>query len=177
MLFDPFEERFDPPATLVQSADGECGKEGLIGQKHQCLALVGILEANAPYVLGIAPMTVISVQSDTLIADDTGRTICRRGIDASRIDVRFGSGDEEASGLVQCIQAIVVHIGSIHHVNGAWLGNKQVQDIDVVQLAVGNMDKAGDIAPEVQQCMHLLTAAFVERRAPMGTSTDRDRLL
>ena len=45
--------------------------------------------------------------------------------------------------------------GSIVEIGGAGLGTELVEDVDVVRFAVGNADKRGDVAMQVEQGVHL----------------------
>jgi hypothetical protein len=47
---------------------------------------------------------------------------------------------------VQAIQSREVDVAAIHDVEGTGLRNQPVEDIDVVQLAVADVDKRRDIA-------------------------------
>jgi len=53
VLFDPLEEQFDLPAALVEGGDRQGRQSGVVGEEEQCLARVGILEANAAQLLGV----------------------------------------------------------------------------------------------------------------------------
>ncbi len=44
-----------------------------------------------------------------------------------------------------------IHVATIHDVEGTRLRQQDIEDIDVVQLAVGNMDKGRNVATQVQQ--------------------------
>ena len=52
-------------------------------------------------------------------------------------------------------EAFEIDVGPIHDVEGAGLGADLVEDVDVVRFAVGNADKRGDVAVQVQQRVHL----------------------
>src|ERR1700687_4062449 len=52
-LWQTIEEQFDLPAALVQGGDGQGRQAGVVGQEHQRLAGLGILEANAPQMLRV----------------------------------------------------------------------------------------------------------------------------
>ena len=41
------------------------------------------------------------------------------------------------------------------HIDGAGLGNEVVEDVDVVNFALGNLDKAGNVAAQIQQGVDL----------------------
>ncbi len=60
------------------------GKRQMVGQEDQRLAGLGILEADAAQMLGIVLSGVEAVERDGLIADDAGRAIRRRRIDAMK---------------------------------------------------------------------------------------------
>ncbi len=47
----------------------------------------GILEADAPQMVGVMLTGIVAVQGDGLVADDTGRAIRRRRVDAMSIHV------------------------------------------------------------------------------------------
>lgn len=68
MLFDPFEEQFDMPATTVQFGDDVSGKSEVIGEKHQSLLPWGIPKADTTQVSRIAFSGVEPLQRDGLIA-------------------------------------------------------------------------------------------------------------
>ncbi len=50
---------------------------------------------------------------------------------------------------MQDVQALEVEIAPVHHVVGSGLEKHQVENIDIMRLAIGNHDKIGDIAPEI----------------------------
>ena len=70
-------------------------------------------------------------------------------------DVLLGSHDEERRAKGEHEEAFEIDVGPIHDVEGAGLGADLVEDVDVVHFAVGNADKRGDVASQVQQRVHL----------------------
>ena len=46
-------------------------------------------------------------------------------------------------------------VTAIHDVEGSGLGQKQVQDVDVMELAVGNVNECRDMTTEIEQRMKL----------------------
>ena len=85
-----------PPATSMAA-----GSEKLLVMKTSVLPDSGSLEADAPQKFGVILTGVEAVQGDGLVANDAGRAIRRRRIDAMSIDVRLGTRDEEGPGLVR----------------------------------------------------------------------------
>ena len=61
------------------------------------------------------------------------------------IHVRFGAGDEEGSGQVQHMESGEIDIAAIHDVYRARLWEQQVERVNVVQLAIRDVDEARDI--------------------------------
>ena len=56
---------------------------------------------------------------------------------------------------MQPIQALEVDVTTIHDVKGARFRDQLIEDVDVVQFAVADVDKRGDIATQIEQRMHL----------------------
>lgn len=100
-------------------------------------------------------MRIEATEHGGLIADQSGTSIHRIGVAALGLQVRFGTGDKEAAGLVQVMQPLKVHVAPIHHVVGACFRRELIEDVDVVHLAVGDVDKARNIAAQIWQRMHL----------------------
>ena len=136
MLLDPLEEEFHLPAAFVERADGGGRKREVVGDEDQRLAELGVLEADAPQKFGVILMGVEAVQGDGLVANDAGRAIRRRRIDAMSIDVRLGTRDEEGPGLVQHIKAGKVDVATIHDVDGSGFRQEHIEGMNVVQLAI-----------------------------------------
>ena len=96
-----------------------------------------------------------AVQANGLIADDAGRAIRRCRIEAVGGQVCLGASDEEGAGLTQGVQPAEIDVGPIHDIDGPGLRDEQIESVDVVQLAVRNVDEAWDVAPQVEQGVHL----------------------
>ena len=85
------------------------------------------------------------------------------------MNIRLGAGDEEGAGLVQHMQACEVDITTIHDVGCTGLGQQQVEGVNVVQLAVRDMDELG-MLPRRSSRVCIFTAALVERKCAHGNS-------
>lgn len=123
--------------------------------KHQRLARLGVLEADAPQVLGIVLAGLDAGERNGLIADDASRAVGRGRVEPPCIHVRLRPCDEEGAGQMQHIESGEIDIAAIHDVDGTWLGKQQVESVHIVQLAVGYGDKAWDIATQIEQGVHL----------------------
>ena len=155
MLFDPSEEQFDLPAAAIQFGDGEWGKGDLVGEKNQGSVLLCIMVFNAPKLFGIVGGTVNTGEHNGLIADQSGRPVDGMGIEATKSGVGFGPQEEEAAGLMQAVETGEVEIAAIHDVEGSGFGQEQVQDVEVMELAVGNVNECRDMTAEIEQRMKL----------------------
>ena len=112
-------------------------------------------EADATQRLGVILLGVNTIQRNRLIADDARVAIHRCRIQAPCIEVLLGARDEEASRLIAAIEPLEVQVAPIHDVEGAGLDKQQVQHIDVVHLAVGDVDEGGDRPPQIEQRVQL----------------------
>ena len=153
MLLDPLEEQFDLPAAFVERGDSQCGQGGIVGQEHQRLAGLRIFETDAPQLLGIILRDVVSIQDDALIADDACASVCRTRIHSVRIHASLGSSHEECSSLMQREQTTEVQVAAIHHVERSGLEGQHIQHVDLVGLAVRDMNEGWNVAAQIEQRM------------------------
>ena len=165
MLFDPFEEQFDLPTTAIKIGDALRGQVEVVGQEDQRLAL-GIFDLDASDRRWEMLLRIKAGQRTQLVADDAGRTICRLGVSSSEAQIPLGARHKEAACLVQAMQSGEVEIAAIHDVERASLGNDLVENIHIVQLAVADVDKAGNIAAQVEQRMQFDRCLGRTKRSP-----------
>ena len=174
MLLDPLEEEFHLPAAFVERADGGGRKREVVGDEDQRLAELGVLEADAPQKFGVILMGVEAVQGDGLVANDAGRAIRRRRIDAMSIDVRLGTRDEEGPGLVQHIKAGKVDVATIHDVDGSGFRQEHIEGMNVVQLAIRDSGGYLDtLVPKLRRAM-VPVATYVIATEPLGEKRMHD---
>ena len=134
VLVDLFEEQRDLPAALIEAARRKHIKSVPVGDEHQGLVGLRISVADAPQAVGVVRLGSHVIQSDGLIGDDAERSVCCIRVEAMEPKVRLGAGDEEDSGLVQCVQALEVNVGAVHSVSGTCFGDRQVEHADIVEL-------------------------------------------
>ena len=144
------------------------GSEKLLVMKTS-LAGLGVLEADAPQKFGVILTGVEAVQGDGLVANDAGRAIRRRRIDAMSIDVRLGTRDEEGPGLVQHIKAGKVDVATIHDVDGSGFRQEHIEGMNVVQLAIRDVDKTRNVAPQVASSPPPWWCGSAPTERPTGT--------
>ena len=167
VLLDPFEEQLHLPSVLVQGGNSQCRQACVVGQKYQRLARFWVFEPNTAQVFGIVLGDVEAVECNALIADHAGISIGRRRIHAPRIHTPLGAGDKEGSGLMHLVQPSKIQIAPIHHIEGTRLDRQDVQYIDLVHLAVADVNESGDRAAQIQQRMHLHRRFGCAKRCPI----------
>lgn len=166
MLFDPFEKQFDLPATPIQIGDRQRGQRKVVGQKDQRLASLRILEPNSPQRLLEILVCVEAREYNRLVADKARTAIDRMRITPPCFEVRFAANDKEASGLVQSIKACKIGEAAIHDIESTDFRYQLVENIDFVQFAVADVNKARDIAAQIEQCMHFHRCFGRAKRCP-----------
>ena len=146
MLLDPFEKQLDLPPASIQLGDGERWQGEVVGQEHQPLAGFGVFESDTPQGRVEVLTRVKAGQHDGLIAHQPRTPVDRMRIPPLGVEVGFGARHKEAARVVQTMEPVEVDIASVHDVEGAGLGDQQVEDIDVVQFAVADVQECGDVA-------------------------------
>ena len=167
VLLDPLEEQLHLPAILVQGGNGQRRQSRVVGQKYQRLARFEIFEPNAAQMFGIVLGDVEAVERNALIADHSSIPIGRRRIHPPRIHAALGAGNKEGAGLMHLVQPSEVQVAPVHHVEGARFDGQDVQHIDLVHLAVADVNESGDGATQVQQRMHLHRRFGGAKRRPI----------
>jgi hypothetical protein len=70
-------------------------------------------------------------------------------------DVGFRAYDEEGRAERETVEALEIEVSAIHDAESPRLRQELVEDVDVVHFAVGDADKRGDVAVQIQQRVHL----------------------
>ena len=155
MLLDPFEEQLDLPAQPVQLAHGLRRKARVVGQERDALSVL-VPDHYAAQRGWVALLGVVDLQRADLIAQDLGvRSVHRLRVATLEAQPALGADQEEAAGLVQRMKAGEVHVAAIEQVERAGLWRQHVQHVDLVHLAVADVNEARDRAAHVQQRVQL----------------------
>jgi len=67
----------------------------------------------------------------------------------------LGPSDEKCPAARPAVQTLEIHVPAVHDVEGPWFGRELVEHVDVVHSSRRNSNKCGDIAPQVQERVHL----------------------
>ena len=155
VLLDPFEEQLDLPALTVQVGNEFWLQGEVVGQKRDAFARF-VLDHD-PAQSGRVILAGIEHREHTdLIADDRGGAAVHGiGVAPPELGVALGTRHEEGLGLMNDMQPTEVQIAPIHQVEGPGFENQVVQHIDLVSLAIGDVNEAGDGAMQVQQRVQL----------------------
>jgi len=73
------------------------------------------------------------------------------GIKPAALEIGLGSDHEESGGLGNGMESGEIREAAIHNVESAGFQRDQIQNVDLVEFSIGDMDKARDIAPQIQQ--------------------------
>ena len=159
MLFDPLEEQLDLPSLLVEGAnrDGRQGK--VVGEKHELLVGLCIDESDASECFGVSSSRQYASQPDMMIADQSSADVDGKGLNQFALHVGFGPGHKESPVGVQVVEPSKVEVGFVHDVKRASLDvallAEQVENFDIVHLAVADVNKTRNRAPQIYQRMKL----------------------
>ena len=166
VLLDPFEKQFDLPALAVQICN-QLGFEGeVVGQKRDALATV-VLDDHASQCGGIVLAGIENCQYASLIAHDVGvGPVHGVGIAPLELGIGLGTGDEEGVGLMNDKQSLEIQVAAIEQVIGARLDIQQVQGVDLVRLAVADVNECGDGAAQVQKGVQFDSRLVGAKRCP-----------
>ena len=166
VLLDPFEKQFDLPALAVQVCN-QLGFEGeVVGQKRDPLARL-VLDHHASQRGGIVMAGIKEGQHTCLIAHDVrAGSVYGVGVTPLELGIGLGTGDEEGVGLMNDKESLEIQVPAIEQVVRARLDVQQVQGVDLVSLAVADVNECGDGAAQVQQGMQFDSRLVRAKRCP-----------
>ncbi len=166
MLFDPFEEQFDLPASAIELGDGQCRDGEVVGQKDQPLAGLGIAITDATQRVGIIVLGLQAGHHDGLVEAQAGGFVHGPGVTAGAAEVLPGTGDEESAALMNPMPAGEVEIAAIQDVKRAGFPDELVEDVDVMHTASGDNDDGGEVALEREQGVEFDGSLVPPKRGP-----------
>ena len=166
VLLDPFEKQFDLPTLAVQVRD-QRGFEGeVVGQKSYSLARL-VLDDHTSQRGGIVLAGIKDSQHTCLIAHDVrAGSVHGVGVTPLELGIGFGTGDEEGVGLMNDKESLEIQVPAIEQVVRARLDVQQVQGVDLVSLAVADVNECGDGAAQVQKGVQFDSRLVRSKRCP-----------
>jgi hypothetical protein len=151
MLLDPSKEQFDLPSTSVDVCDRQRWQVEIVAQEHEPLACLEVAVDHATQGLGVELRCQRTTQDDRLVATQPRCLVHRTRLATIEVEVGFGSGHEERQAGTQVMKSAKIEIASVHHIEGAGFDRQDVEDIDIVGLAIGNQHKTRDISTQVDE--------------------------
>jgi len=143
------------PARLVQQADGKRRQVEVVGEESQTTIVFSVAEVDTAKRIGVVLMRGGRGQHNGLIGAQAGTGVDGARVAAAKQDAAFCARNEEGAAVVEHMQALEVHVGAIHDIEGAGLRHDEIEHLDIVQFSLGNLNKRGDRAAQVKQGVQL----------------------
>jgi hypothetical protein len=102
-------------------------------------------------VLGVVLRNEVPFQFDVLIADKAVAPVHLSRVKAPGVHVAFGTGHKEGAGLMHLKQASKLDVASVLDVECTSFQNQDIQNINLVHLAIADVEEGRNRASEVQQ--------------------------
>lgn len=167
MLFDPFEKKFDLPAFPIEFRDRQGIKCSIVG--YELVDYIGgkIFINNHSKSFRIVLCRSVSGKPDHLITyNPSFHVYGTRAYDIIP-HIVFGKGDEKGPLPVDTVvQTVIIQIAPINHIDSSRLDIEFIQEVDIVDRSLGQTYEDREIAPEIQQGMHLDTAFVLPESSP-----------
>ena len=155
MLLDPLEEQFHLPALPVQLRDQFGCQRKIVGQKRNAFAPL-VFDHDSAQCGRIVLARIKHRERANLVADNESvLAIHWLRIATRELSIALGASDEERLRLMDGEQPTEIQIAPVEQIVRARLDHQLVERIDLVGLAVGDMDERRDTAPQIQQRMQL----------------------
>jgi hypothetical protein len=176
MLFDPLEEQLDLPALAIQLRNQLGFEREVVRQKRDSLACL-VFGHDTAQRSGIVLAGIQNSQHAGLIANDARvGSVHRAGVAALELGVGLGEGDKKSTGLMDHKQPLEIEIPAIEQVISPGLDPQQVQGVDLVHLAVCDVNKRWNRAAQVQQGVEFDGRLVRPKRRPrVDRQTEIDR--
>jgi hypothetical protein len=167
MLLDPFEEQLELPALAIERRDQRRAEREIVAQKHHALAGLGLSHHDATQYGGVVGLRVEPGENTGLIAQDVrGYPIHVLGVAALELHVALRTGNEERLRLRYGKQARKVDVAAVEEIERTGLEIDQIERVDIVQLAVAEVDEARDVAVQIEQRVQLDGRLLGSKRCP-----------
>ena len=155
VLLNPLKKQFHPPSRTIQLCDGQWRQDEVVGEEHQCLFGRAVEVFDAAQLVGIVLRRRDAVRHHDLVADDPRRSVDLPRVEAPELRVPLCPEHEVCRVQVQRVETGEVEIGAVHDVEGSRLRGHDVEDVDVVEPAFGDVNECGDVAAQVEERVQL----------------------
>ena len=155
VLLDPLEKELHLPPRLVPLSNGERRQREVVGEEHEPLAGIGIGVADPSERQRVARGGLRSRQHDGLIAPDPRGLVDGVRVPADKLEVGLGPRDEEGPPCLESKEPAEIEVAAVQHVVCPRERDQHIEGLDVVQLAVGNVDNLRDVPAQIEQRVEL----------------------
>lgn len=76
-------------------------------------------------------------------------------VELAELHALLGADDKEGSRLIESVESFEIKVAAIHNIERARLEDQIVEPVDFVAFSLGNRDKAGDRAAQIQKGIDL----------------------
>ena len=166
VLLDPFEEQLDLPSTFVELCDGQGGQHEVVGKKDQAFACFGVVEFDPSDFVGIILSGVEAGEDAGLIAEHAASTVDLVGVQSSEPGIALSPDDKEGLREMYVVESGVIKVATVHDIEGSGLRNEVIEDVDVVDLAIGNECPGRDATLQIEQGMQFDSCLCSSERGP-----------
>lgn len=166
MQLDPPEEEFDLPTILVQGGNRQRRQGCIVGQKDERLMGLGVLKKDTSQIGGIVLRELVLIQLYSLISNHARGPSGGARIDTSGVHISFCSRDKKCASLMHLVESGEIQVAAVHQIERSRLEEYTVKNVDLVHLAVIDVDKREDLPSQIQQIMRLDGGLFGARRRP-----------
>jgi len=149
VLLDPFEKGLDRPPVAVNLGNGQCGQIESVGQEHKELVGFRVAVRDATQAIRISKLRLGRSQQDALVAAQPGRFVDLAPGDPGVAHIVLGPDDEGDLSLMQCLQSGEIEVAAVDDHDRSRRPLNHVEDLDVVHLASGDMDKNRNGATQI----------------------------
>jgi hypothetical protein len=166
MLLDPTEEQFDLPATSINVRDRQRWQVEIVAQEDEPLPRLDVAVDHATQGIGVELRCHWTTQDDRLVATQSRDLVHRTRHATTEVEVGFRSGHEVRQPGTQAMKSAKIEIASIHHIEGTRFDRQDVEDVDVVGLAIGNQHKTRDIPMQVDERVKFDSSLVASKWSP-----------
>lgn len=166
VLFNPFKEQLDLPAAFVIVGDLAGITMGYVAQQNDVLIIFLVNQTNTSQRLRVMMLGLIPCQADHLITLQAARGVDGCGGFSIEPQILLGSDDKATALTVQVIQAFEIQVSPIHNVDTACQNRDHIQNVHIMGLAIGNMDKSGDRALQIHHRVKFDGGLFLSKFGP-----------
>jgi hypothetical protein len=167
MLFDPFEKQLDLPTFPVEFRDRKWIQLSVIRDEPVYLICRKVFIGHHSEWFRVMLARFWSCKSDHFITNHSRLYISWFRINYLKLHIVLGDSNEERFLPINSLeQTEEVHICFIGHINGSRLYIQFIEDIYIVDRSLRQPHENREIAPQVQQGMHLDPSFVFSERSP-----------